>query len=53
MLTYNLDLRDWIEREADKQMAQQGPRASGLIADAAEASEYFTDDELEEACARG
>lgn len=53
MLTHNIDLRDWLEREADKQAAEQGPAARSLIASAAEATEYFTDDELEEACARG
>jgi len=50
-LTYNIDLRDWLEREADKQAAEQGPVIRSLIADATEAGEYFTDDELEEMCA--
>lgn len=51
--TFNIDLRDWLEKEADRQVAQQGPRVRSLIADAAAADEYFTDDELEELCARG
>lgn len=50
-LTYNIDLTDWLDREAERQKVQHGA-AHELVTAAAEATLYFTDDELEEACSR-
>lgn len=51
-LTYNIDLTDWLDRAAERQRQEHGERVHKLIADAAKASDFFTDDELEEACSR-
>lgn len=51
-LTFNIDLRDWMDHEVERQRLQHGEKLNKQIADAAEALEYFTDDELEEACSR-
>lgn len=52
MLTHNIDLRDWLEKAAEKQAQEQGPAVHALIAGAAAATEQFSDDELEEAAAK-
>ncbi len=49
MLKHNIDLRDWLEREADKQAEQLGPKQVARISAAAQALDHFTEDELEEA----
>jgi hypothetical protein len=47
-LTYNIDLRDWLDKEAERQQVQHGKKNHALISAAAEATERFSDDELEE-----
>lgn len=48
MLTHNIDLSTWLDKAADKEAEIQGEQHRKRIAAAAQATEIFGDDELEE-----
>ena len=49
-LTFNIDLRDWMDHEVERQRMHHGEKLHKQIADASRALDHYTEDELEEAC---